>query len=72
MKSTVGFVMATGFAFSLGMHAARAATVVAEAAEREAIRQDTTWTSENIQAHPYLFIQDQIAACDRLRAKIEA
>ena len=43
-------------AFGLGMHAARAATVVvsgepsvvAEAAAREAIRQDTTWTSENI------------------------
>ena len=46
--------------------------VVRDAEAREAIRQGTTWTSENIQAHPYLFLQDQIAACDRLRAKIEA
>ena len=46
MKSTVGFAVATGVAFGLGMHAARAATVVvsdepsvvAEAAAREAIR----------------------------------
>ena len=80
MKSTVGFAVATGVAFGLGMHAARAATVVvsdepsvvAEAAAREAIRQDTTWTSENIQAHPYLFIQDQIRRCDQLKAKMEA
>ena len=47
-------------------------TVVQKAAIREAIRQDTTWTSENIQKNPYLFLQDQIAACDRLKAKIEA
>lgn len=46
--------------------------VVRQAATREALRQDTTWTSENIRANPYLFLQDQIAACDRLRAKIEA
>ena len=46
--------------------------VVARAAAREAARQDTTWTSENIQAHPYLFIQDQIRKCDQLKAKIEA
>jgi hypothetical protein len=47
-------------------------TVVANAAMREAIRQDSTWTSENIQANPYLFIQDQIRQCDNLRSKIEA
>lgn len=47
-------------------------TVVANAALREAIRQDSTWTSENIQKNPYLFIQDQIRNCDKLKAKIEA
>lgn len=47
-------------------------TVVANAAIREAIRQDNTWTSENIQANPYLFLQDQIRNCDLLKAKIEA
>lgn len=47
-------------------------TVVANVALREAIRQDSTWTSENIQANPYLFIQDQIRQCDQLKAKIEA
>ena len=47
-------------------------TVVRNAAIREAIRQDSTWTSENIQRNPYLFIQDQIRQCDSLKAKIEA
>ena len=47
-------------------------TVVRNAELREAIRQDSTWTSENIQRNPYLFLQDQIASCDRLKAKIEA
>ncbi len=47
-------------------------TVVRNAAAREAVRQDSTWTSENIQRNPYLFIQDQIRQCDSLRAKIEA
>lgn len=46
--------------------------IVEEAALREAIRQQTTWTSENIQRNPYLFIQDQIRQCDSLKAKIEA
>ena len=46
--------------------------VVRRAAAREAVRQNSTWTSENIRANPYLFLQDQIAACDSLRAKIEA
>ena len=47
-------------------------TIVRNAEIREAIRQDSTWTSENIQKNPYLFLQDQIAACDKLKAKIEA
>lgn len=47
-------------------------TVVRNAEIREAIRQDSTWTSENIQKNPYLFLQDQIANCDKLKAKIEA
>jgi len=46
--------------------------VVAKAAKREAVRQDGTWTSENIRDNPYLFVQDQIRNCDELRAKIEA
>ena len=47
-------------------------TIVRNAAVREAIRQDSTWTSENIQKNPYLFLQDQIRSCDKLKAKIEA
>ena len=47
-------------------------TVVRNAEIREAIRQDSTWTSENIAKNPYLFLQDQIANCDKLKAKIEA
>ena len=47
-------------------------TVVRNAEMREALRQDSTWTSENILANPYLFLQDQIAACDKIKVKIEA
>ena len=47
-------------------------TVVRNAERREALRQDTTWTSENIRDNPYLFLRDQIALCDSLKAKIEA
>lgn len=47
-------------------------SVVRNAEIREAIRQDTMWTSENIQRNPYLFLQDQIRGCDRLKAKIES
>lgn len=47
-------------------------TVVRNAAVREAIRQDSTWTSENILKNPYLFLQDQIRACDKLKNKIDA
>ena len=47
-------------------------SVVRNAEIREAIRQDSTWTSENIAKNPYLFLQDQIMNCDKLKAKIEA
>ena len=47
-------------------------SVVRNAEIREAIRQDSTWTSENIAKNPYLFLQDQIRNCDKLRAKIDA
>lgn len=33
-------------------------SVVRKAALRVAIRQDTTWTSENIQRNPLLFLKD--------------
>ena len=46
--------------------------VIRKAEAREAARQNNTWTSENIQKNPYLFIQDQIRRCDELKAKIEA
>ncbi len=46
--------------------------VVRNAEYREAMRQDSTWTSENIQKNPYLFLRDQIASCDKLKAKIDA
>ncbi len=47
-------------------------TVVRNAELREAMRQDSTWTSENIQKNPYLFLQEQISNCDKLKAKVEA
>lgn len=47
-------------------------TVVRKAEIREAVRQDGTWTSENIRKNPYLFLQDQIQACDKLKEKVEA
>lgn len=47
-------------------------SIVRRAEAREAVRQHSTWTAENIQKNPYLFLKDQIADCDRLRAKIEA
>lgn len=49
-----------------------AQAIVEAAAIREEIRQQTTWTSENIAKNPYLFIQDQIRQCDVLSAKITA
>lgn len=47
-------------------------SVVKNAEAREAKRQDSTWTAENIQKNPYLFLQDQIAQCDKLKSKLEA
>ena len=47
-------------------------SVVRNAEIRESIRQDSTWTSENIARNPYLFLQDQIENCDKLRSKIDA
>lgn len=46
--------------------------IVYDAELKEAIRQNTTWTSENIQANPYLFLRAQIDECDKLKNKIEA
>lgn len=47
-------------------------SVVRDAALREALLQNSTWTSENIQKYPALFLKDQILACDKLSDKIEA
>lgn len=46
--------------------------IVWQAQLKEAIRQQTTWTSENIAKNPYLFVQSQISQCDKLKATIEA
>lgn len=71
--TVVAFVMAlAAVASGETVVVAGTPTVVMNAALREAMLQDSTWTSENIQANPYLFIQDQIRRCDELRAKIEA
>ncbi len=67
LKNAVAFALALGLA-----PACRAQAIVEVAKAREEIRQQTTWTSENIQKNPYLFIQDQIRQCDALKAKIEA
>lgn len=61
-----------GSAFADTLIVSDSPTVVRNAEIREAIRQDSTWTSENIAKNPYLFLQDQIANCDKLKAKIEA
>ncbi len=68
----VGGVVASMIGFADMVLVNDSPTIVRNAEMREAIRQDSTWTSENIQRNPYLFLQDQIATCDRLRAKIEA
>ena len=80
MKTRIMKLAATVFAVSGISFSVMADTVIVsgtpaivrDAEVREAIRQNTTWTSENIQAHPYLFIQDQIRRCDQLKAKMEA
>ena len=63
---------AAGSGFSETLIVSDSPTVVRNAEIREALRQDGEWTDENIQANPYLFIQDQIRRCDELKAKIEA
>lgn len=47
-------------------------TVVRNAELRELLRQDGTWTDENIARNPYLFLQDQIHKCDVLKETMEA
>jgi len=68
--SVVGTVCASLFADTVVI--SDSPSVVRRAEIREAIRQDSTWTSENIRANPYLFLQDQISSCDKLKAKIES
>lgn len=69
---TMMVVVSGGVSFGDTLIIENTPSVVRQAEIREAIRQNSTWTSENIQKNPYLFLQDQIAACDRLKAKIEA
>lgn len=63
---------AAGSGFSETLIVSDSPTVVRNAEIREALRQDGEWTDENIQANPYLFIQDQIRRCDELKATIDA
>lgn len=74
IKSIVAFAAVAGSAvtFADTLIVSDGPSVVRNAAVREAVRQDSTWTSENIAKNPYLFLQDQIANCDKLRAKFEA
>ena len=46
--------------------------IVQEAEMKERMRQETTWTDENIRDNPYLYIQFEIERCDTLTKKIEA
>lgn len=73
IKRTINLAAAAA-ALSCGLMplSGRAQAIVAAAAIREELRQQTTWTSENIAKNPYLFIQDQIRKCDSIKAKIEA
>lgn len=68
----IAAALAPAFAFADTVVVSDSPSVVRRAELREALRQDSTWTSENIAKNPYLFLQEQIANCDRLRAKIEA
>lgn len=68
----IAAALAPAFAFADTVVISDSPSVVRRAELREALRQDSTWTSENITKNPYLFLQDQIANCDRLRAKIDA
>lgn len=74
-------LMVIGFCFAMCATGTLSATtivfegtprVIQNAALREAMRQDSTWTAENIQKEPYLFLQDQIASCNKLTAKMDA
>lgn len=53
------------------IHTSTTPNVVRKAQIREAIRQDETWTAENIQAHPDLFLADSINKCDELSKRIK-
>lgn len=46
-------------------------SVVRKSEVCEMICQTPTWTSEDIAKNPYLFLQDQIARCEKLHSKIE-
>lgn len=69
---TMMVILAGGVSFGDALIIENTPSVIRRAEIREAVRQDSTWTSENIQKNPYLFLQDQIASCDKLKAKIEA
>lgn len=69
---TMMVALAGGVSFGDTLVIENTPSVIRQAEIREAIRQDSTWTSENIQKNPYLFLQDQIASCDKLKAKIDA
>lgn len=73
-KSILAYLLVTATVFAMAdtIIVGGSPTVARNAERREALRQDMTWTSENIRANPYLFLQDQIALCDKLKAKIEA
>ena len=72
LSACVGMVFVGSVALADTVIVSDDPAVVRNAAIREAIRQDSTWTSENIQKNPYLFLQDQIVNCDKLKAKLEA
>ena len=55
-----------------GDDAEKTPEVIKKAEKKEAARQDKTWTAENIQKEPYLYIQDQIVVCDKTKAQLEA
>ena len=71
MKTTI-IALTLAFGIIVRPSICNAQAIVEAAVLQEEIRQQTTWTSENIAKNPYLFIQDQIRHCDELKAKIEA
>ena len=46
--------------------------IISDAEKKEEEKQNSTWSSENIQQNPYLSLQDKIRECDELKSKIEA